>query len=656
MSSSPTARRMRLVLSLALWGVAVLWPRSMPAQTFVQLTDLGSGIGPRLTRVVAQQQINRHLFGAVGSKVNFINSGTVYQLVTDPDWARVVVGLKDQWVHAFTNVGGPGGSLVSPGGVDVSAQRTVFVTDRSGSRILVSTLDLGIGNLTYPFIWSSAAIPRPVDVAWDGQSAPLTTTFAYVVDDSLSTVSYWGFPSGLPVLQWSYGGPGSGAGQFKHPSSVCVGKTAAGNGGTQFTSSFYVVDRGNSRIVSLIRGTSGAGWAYTFNVPSWDPTGCAVDFFGNVYVTDQANHHLYKLTSSLGLLDSYGTFGYGANNLNTLAWPHSISVPCGLKSVNSQTVWYCEGRVVTAEKWSDSSGAVEHYLGISETIGQPAVTDPGASIIFTSTDNAYVWVYVYQSGGGLARTVVSNSLWPAGGFGVYWDGNLDSGQPAPSGNYQFFVALGSAYSPPCGASWCSPALWSAPFYHTYCVPPPPGGGGGLNAVRPGSGAPEPVPSHVRLRTVPPPTCGGSADVSPGGRPLAFSVHQLPMVGLGSSEGIAPLGQSAAAGPQLSVAASSARASAAETEALRASVRAGGLTSLQIDLSESSAISVDILDLSGRRVKQFRADAQPAGSYLLHWEGSLEGGGHAPPGVYLTVVRAQGRESTSRLIVMPTRTR
>jgi flagellar hook assembly protein FlgD len=129
-----------------------------------------------------------------------------------------------------------------------------------------------------------------------------------------------------------------------------------------------------------------------------------------------------------------------------------------------------------------------------------------------------------------------------------------------------------------------------------------------------------------------------------------------MVGLGSPEGIAPFGDAAAPGPQLSVAAAGANASAAEREALQASVRAGGLTSLQIDLSETSAVSADILDLSGRRVRQFHADAQPAGSYVLHWEGSLEGGGHAPPGVYLTVVRAQGRESVSRLIIVPSRSR
>jgi hypothetical protein len=31
-------------------------------------------------------------------------------------------------------------------------------------------------------------------------------------------------------------------------------------------------------------------------------------------------------------------------------------------------VWYCEGRTITAELWSNTTGAVEHYLGIDASI------------------------------------------------------------------------------------------------------------------------------------------------------------------------------------------------------------------------------------------------------------------------------------------------
>jgi hypothetical protein len=40
-------------------------------------------------------------------------------------------------------------------------------------------------------------------------------------------------------------------------------------------------------------------------------------------------------------------------------------LPARLKGVSTTTtVWYCEGRIITAERWSDNTGALEHWLGI----------------------------------------------------------------------------------------------------------------------------------------------------------------------------------------------------------------------------------------------------------------------------------------------------
>jgi flagellar hook assembly protein FlgD len=608
----------------------------------------------------------RSLFGRIGDKVSYVDNGTVYQLASDPQWGRVMIGQWGQWVRGFTNFGGPGGALGEAEGIEISARKRVYIADRNHARILVATFSPGAQGLINPQSWTGA-FARPADVAWDGQSAPLVTDYLYVVDDSLNTVSYWNVTSGAPgQLVWSYGGAGSGVGQFQRPTGVCVGKGAASNGGTQFTSSFYVVDQGNARVVRLDR-TQGPGWYGSVTIPGWQPMGCAVDYFGNVYVTDRANHRLYKFTPYLGLLDSYGSYGMGANNMNRLASPRSISVPCGLKMVNNQSVWYCEGRVVTAEQWSDSSGAVEHYLGMSGSIGQPTVSEPGAWVTYTATDNAYTDVDVWQDGVGIARTLVSGALWPAGQLGLSWDGRLSNGQIAPSGNYLFRVSLGSAYVCPSGATWCSKFLYSSLFYHTYCVP---GGGGGGDPVAP-LGVPlvattaavrhgdaslppdrpdRPGPSRLPVQ---PPTCGGggAAPAAASGAslstPQAFAVRQLPAVALGLSEGLTRLGDATQVQPQLS--AGSGRSSG-ERAALRAAVSENGVTSLQIDLSDPSPISVDIFDLSGRLMRQIHEGTQSPGSYVLHWEGSLTGGGRAPPGVYLAVVRAQGRRTVSRLVL------
>ncbi len=453
------------------FALASLAPPKIAAQTFVQLTDLGSNIGPRLTRVVAQQRIGRSLFGKVGTKVSFIDQGVVYQFATDPDWSRVLIGLKDDWIHEFTNDGGPGGRITGPLGIDISARKIVYVADRTKSRIVVATFSPSTRNLINPQTWGPFV--RPVDVAWDGQTNPLTTDYLYVIDDSLNQVSYWNVTSGVPgAAIWTYGTTGAGTGQFLHPSGVCVGKTAAINGGTQFTTYFYVVDRGNKRVAWLDR-SAGPSWQSTVTVPGWDPTDCAVDHFGNLYVVDQTNHHIYKFSQALGTyFDSYGTYGKGPNNLDTFAWPHAISVPCGLKVVNSQTVWYCEGRLITAEQWSDSSGAVEHYMGIAANItGGPFVCNTCASVNYKTTDVAYQTIDVMYAGGGVAKNIWTNYLIGAGWWGVSWDGHLSPGVPAPDGYYYFRISLLSAYGCQSNAIWCSPTISSAQFWFHYCGPP-----------------------------------------------------------------------------------------------------------------------------------------------------------------------------------------
>ena len=623
---------------------------NLVAQTFVQLTDLGSDLGPRLTRQVTQQRISRELFGAVGSKVSFIDFSTVYEFATDPDWARVVIGLKDQWVHGFTNVGGPGGRLSQPTGIDITAQKNVLIVDRLRGRILISYFESPTGSV------ASALIPRPADIAWDGRTSPVTTEYAYAVDDSLSTVSYWNlvWGGGLNSL-WSYGGTGSGVGQFLHPSGVCASKTVASNGGTQFTTTFYVVDRGNHRVVRLDRASGTPAWLGEVAVPGWDPVDCSVDHFGNVYVADQSNHRIFKFTPYLYQLASYGSYGVGPNNLNTFAWPHAISVPCGLKTVNGQTVWYCEGRVITAEWWSDSSGAVEHYLGMSGSIETPIVDEPGASVYFTATDHAYVTADVRGGGLGVVKVLRDNALTPSGKTGLYWDGRLENGEYAPDGDYQFRVVMGSSYTCPSGATWCWKTVYSSFFFHRYCIPGggDPGGGGDARLPTGAGGSPGTRRiGGIMLAQLPPPTCGeGSSGIGRElGIPAAFGIRQLPGAPVTLAEGLTALAAVADLRPSLSIAGAAVDAPADAVPLLRREVREHGVTALQVNLSEASTVRVEIFDLGGRLVWHFDASGQAPGMYVLRWSGALERGGRARPGVYSAVVHAQGRRAVSRLVL------
>jgi hypothetical protein len=399
------------------------------AQTFVQLTDLGASVGPRLTRSIAVSRTTRALFGRIGAKVSFTDHGIVYQFASDPEWGRTLIGRWNEWIHEFEEVAGT--RLQQPFGIDISARRRLYAVDSRNRFIVRAEFSPTAQNLVNAGVWASPTFPRAVDVAWDGQSSPLTTDYLYVLDDSLHRVSYW-FAGDSPTLLWTYGSRGASAGQFWAPAAVCVGKAPSTNGGTGFTSVFYIVDRGNKRLVQLQRTGAGATWVGATSIAGWDPTDCAVDHFGNVYIVESRRHRLQKFTANLYHLASCGTYGTGPFNYNTFANPIAVSVPCGLKTVNSVTVWYCEGRTITAELWSNTTGAVEHYLGIDASIlAQPQANSGvlGGWFGYKITDHAYHTVEVLDWNGFVVAAIPPAGLAPSGTQYPYWDGTDAYGNP-----------------------------------------------------------------------------------------------------------------------------------------------------------------------------------------------------------------------------------
>ena len=67
-------------------------------------------------------------------------------------WSRVLFGQKDQYIHVFDNSYSSQGRMRLPGGIDISAQRTVYVADRINGRVVLGSFSnpngviYGIGN------------------------------------------------------------------------------------------------------------------------------------------------------------------------------------------------------------------------------------------------------------------------------------------------------------------------------------------------------------------------------------------------------------------------------------------------------------------------------------------------------------------------------
>src|SRR5712692_1429519 len=398
---------------------------------------------------------------------------------------------------------------------------------------------------------------------------------------------------------------------------MCVGKTPSPTGGTQFTNYFYVVDRGNRRIVWLSRGPSGPTWLGTYSTSGWDPTDCAVDHFGNLYIVEELSHRVNKFNYSLGLVTSYGSFGKGTNNYNTFAFPHAISVPCGLKVVNAQTVWYCEGRVVTAELWSDSTGAVEHYLNVEAfLVSGPDVSTPVASFAYRTTDHANHYVYVRDWNNAVVRILAYNWLLPPGTLSWWWDGTRTDGTWAPPGNYSFEADIVSAYG--CGFSWCHPTIFTGTFWSngqppSTCTPKTPCVRATPDSANPWG--PEPTTLFLHQRVI---------------------KESRPLTRIQAALGAAP-----------------SQPLQAQSGSLSDVVRVYGLKGLAFSVTRPAAaspVSIRVYSLAGRLIRVLVNDRLDPGVYEIVWDGLDELGRPAAPGVYIAQMTAGTFRATQHLIL------
>jgi len=75
------------------------------------------------------------------------------------------------------------------------------------------------------------------------------------------------------------------------------------------------------------------------------------------------------------------------------------------------------------------------------------------------------------------------------------------------------------------------------------------------------------------------------------------------------------------------------------------------TTLQFDLPREAEVSIELFDLSGRRLATILRDHRPAGRHALRW-GPAAGGGPLEAGLYFLRFRADGFSETRRLVLTP----
>lgn len=162
---------------------------TVAAQTFVQVPELSPErvVGPRITETIAMNRLNRHLFASLNAKVTFVDAllspPRAYEFSSDGVWSRVLFGEKDEYIYPFTNAGSSTLRLLGPGGVDISANRTLFIADQLNGRVVLARFNAGSKSLAQVAVTpDDPDLGGVVDVAWDGSVAPLTTENFYALD------------------------------------------------------------------------------------------------------------------------------------------------------------------------------------------------------------------------------------------------------------------------------------------------------------------------------------------------------------------------------------------------------------------------------------------------------------------------------------------
>jgi sugar lactone lactonase YvrE len=261
--------------------------------------------------------------------------------------AGVVTTLAGSSSFGFSDGTGAAASFWAPAGVAVDASGNVYVADQLGSTIrkitpagVVTTLAGSIMPGSSNGTGSAAKFNHPTGIAVDASGN-------IYVGDSGNNMIRKITPAGVVTtfagsgIEGSSDGTGTAA-SFFGPHGVAI--DALGN--------VYVADTGNDMIrkitpaglVTTLAGSGsfgysdGTGTAAQFN----SPTGIAVDASGNVYVADQFNHRIRKITPAGMVTTLAGSDSYGSSNgIGTAA---SFDFPYGVAVDASENVYVTDWR------------------------------------------------------------------------------------------------------------------------------------------------------------------------------------------------------------------------------------------------------------------------------------------------------------------------
>ncbi len=442
----------RIILSLAILFMILILPVDSllyADQTTLIQADVFKGI-PKLTRGVANSEWNVDLFSKpYSSTLSYTTNydpphqGMRHALVfvTDPCWNRIVYyDYVCNWIKAWGNSDHPDAfnfphGITSDGYSWTPSRFNLYIADTGNDRIVHLALvfewgECGDPTITYQtFTDLVEGLNEPYDVdlnegvdIWDNSD-----DYLWVADYGNQKIKRFnlidndhnGIPDEMPLIA-SYGGYGSGVGQFKYPRAIINGRNWETGKNNKY---LYVADAGNNRIVRLYNPVpTTIQWVDTYEAPQGSHLiSLATDTYGNLWVADFTNGKILKLTPDLELITTIGSMGTGGDRF---LYPTGFSTPRAFQYQEDWWPGWIRGfaDASISEKWTDNSGGRRYLMGVDVLNLDISTNDNHTNAIcsFTLTDPANLSVKVYDHPGNLMATLCDNEERNVGDQSFYW--------------------------------------------------------------------------------------------------------------------------------------------------------------------------------------------------------------------------------------------
>jgi len=363
---------------------------------------------------------------ALNDKTTIEDDDELTLFVVNSGAHQIIYNQGFKGVGLFGGFGSGDGKFWSPMGICANSHGSVWVADMKNDRIVKLNCDgknLEFVKAVGEYGIVDGEFAQPQDVAMDASRK------VYVADTGNDRIQVFS-PNGKFLYSFS------GTADFHLIKPTALAVISKGERWSFFNEEFVVVvDDNRTRLTkfTLDGKLLVSQNIYGLGIEHAKLGYLDIDYYSNIYVTDEYNSQLHIFDKELKFTTSFGREGTGNSEFYH---PRGISI------------WKRFGQVFIVE---ENEGQY-YWVGVDGYIKGvfPAIfteEKPGATISLFITQPAHIVVNIYrEETRELTRTLLPKLKREIGEENIVWDGLNDKGKLVPTGKYEIEVVLQPTYS------------------------------------------------------------------------------------------------------------------------------------------------------------------------------------------------------------------